>query len=80
MLDKIYTSKTNKQLQFALNLYSALFIVSIVMPIILATMSYLLNGKIQYTNIIIFSIIIIWSSINIKFLKKKLNNKNGKEV
>jgi hypothetical protein len=80
MLDKIYTSKTNKQLQSALNLYSALFIVSIVMPIILATMSYLLNGKIQYTNIIIFSIIIIWSSINIKFLKKKLNNKNGKEV
>jgi hypothetical protein len=80
MLDKIYTSKTNKQLQSALNLYSAVFIVSIVMPIILATMSYLLNGKIQYTNIIIFSIIIIWSSINIKFLKKKLNNKNGKEV
>jgi len=80
MLNKIHTSKTNKQLQSALNLYSALFIVSIVMPIILATISYLLNGKIQYTNIIIFSIIIIWSLINIKFLKKKLNNKNGKEV
>jgi len=80
MLDKIYTSKTNKQLQSALNLYSAVFIVSIVMPIILETISYLLIDKIQYSNIIIFSIIIIWSLSNIKFLKKKLNNKNGKEV
>jgi cytochrome c biogenesis protein CcdA len=80
MLDKIYTSKTNKQLQSALNLYSAVFIVSIVMPIILETISYLLIDKIQYSNIIIFSIVIIWSLSNIKFLKKKLNNKNGKEV
>ena len=80
MLEEMYKNKTDKQLKSALNLYSALFIVSVVIPIILAIISYLLNGKMQYTSIIIFCIIFIWSLVNIKFLKKKLINQNDQDV
>jgi len=80
MLKEIYSNKTDKQLKSVLNLYTALLIVSVVMPIIFTTVSYYLNGKIHFTNIVIFIIIIIWSLINIDFLKKRLNNKNDKII
>jgi len=74
MLKDLYSNKTDKQLKSILNLYAALLIVSVVMPIILTIVSYLLNGKIHFANIIIFIIIIIWSSINVDFLKNRLKN------
>jgi len=80
MLKELYSNKTDKQLKSILNLYSALLIVSVVLPIIFTIVSYLLNEKIHFINIIIFIIIIIWSLINVDFLKNKLNNKSDKTM
>lgn len=74
MLKELYSNKSDKQLKSILNLYAALLIVSVVMPIILTIVSYLLNGNIHFANIIIFIILIIWSSINVDFLKNRLKN------
>ena len=76
MLKNIFKNKTDEQLKSLLKIYTALFIVSIILPIVFSAVSYFLNGKFHFFNLIIFLIIIFWSIINIDFLKKELKN-NG---
>jgi FtsH-binding integral membrane protein len=74
MLEKLYASKTEKDLKSALNLYYALLIVSIVIPILFNAFSYYANGKIYFTKSMIFILIIIWSLFNIDYLKNRLKD------
>jgi hypothetical protein len=74
MLKEMYSNKTDKQLKFILGLYSGLLILSVVLPIIFTTISYFLSGKIHFTSIVIFIVIMILSLININYLKKRLNS------
>jgi|GEM_PF-2175807 len=80
MLKEMYSNKTDKQLKSILGLYSGLLILSVVLPIIFTAISYFLNGKIHFTTIISFIVIIILSLININYLKNRLNNKNDKAM
>jgi membrane protein YdbS with pleckstrin-like domain len=80
MLKEMYLNKTDKELKNMLNLYSALLISTIIIPIILTTISYFLSGKIQFSYIIPFVIVMVWSVINVVYLKNKLNNKNNNEM
>jgi len=50
MLKELYLNKTDKQLKSILNLYTALLIMSFVMPIIFTAISYFLNGKIHFLD------------------------------
>jgi hypothetical protein len=77
MLKELYLNKTDKELKSFLNLYSGLLISTIIIPIILTIISYFLSGKIQFSYIIPIVIVMIWSVINVDYLKKKLNNKNN---
>jgi FtsH-binding integral membrane protein len=79
MLEKLYASKTEKDLKSALNLYYALLIVSIVMPILFNVFSYYINGKIHLTKSMIFILISIWSLFNIDYLKNRFKNKDNKK-
>ncbi|TDP59408.1 hypothetical protein [Flavobacterium dankookense] len=72
MLDKLYTNKTEKELKSTLNVYTSLLIVSVLMPIVLITMSYILNGKAQFKYLIIFILVFLWSLINVDYLKKRV--------
>ena len=80
MLKELYLNKTDKELKYMLSIYSAILISTIIMPIILTTISYFLSGKIQFSYILPIVIAMIWSVINIDYLKKELNNKNDNAV
>jgi FtsH-binding integral membrane protein len=80
MLKEFYSNNTDKELKNMLKWYSALLISTIVMPIILTTISYFLSGKIQFSYIIPFVIVMIWSVIIVVYLENKLNNKNNNEM
>jgi FtsH-binding integral membrane protein len=77
MLEKLYASKTEKDLKSTLNLYYALLIVSIVMPILFNAFSYYADGKIHLTKSMIFILIIIWSLFNIDYLKNRIKDKDN---
>ncbi len=76
MLEKFYAGKTEKELKSMLNLYSALLILSIVLPILFNLVSYYINGKTYLKVSIIFILLIIWSFINVEYLKNRLKNKH----
>jgi hypothetical protein len=78
MLEKLYGSKTEKDLKFLLKLYYALLINSIVLPLLFNTISYYLNGKIYLTYSMTFILITLWSLFNINYLKNKFKNKENK--
>jgi hypothetical protein len=75
MLDKLYSNKTEKELKSTLNVYTSLLIVSVLMPIVLITMSYILNGKAQFKYLIVIILVFLWSLINVDYLKKKVKSK-----
>ena len=78
MLEKLYASKTEKDLKFLLNIYYALLINSIVLPILFNTISYYLNGRIYLTYSMTFILITLWSLFNINYLKNRFKNKENK--
>ena len=77
MLEKIYQSKTEKESKFFLNLYCALLINSIVLPILFNSISYYLIGKTYLTYSMTFILITFWSLFNISYLKNKFKNKEN---
>jgi archaellum biogenesis protein FlaJ (TadC family) len=79
MLKELYYNKTEKQLKYYLDLYSGLLISCVVMPIIFATVSYFLNSKQHFDYVVPFILVMIWSIINIIYLKKMVNNNNNNE-
>ena len=78
MLEKLYASKTEKDLKSILNIYYALLINSIVLPILFNTISYYLNGRIYLTYSMTFILITLWSLFNINYLKNRFKNKENK--
>ncbi len=72
MLEKLYENKTDKQLKSSLNIYAALLILSIIIPIIFICIGYFTSGRLQLSRSVTFIIIIIWCSINVNYLKKAL--------
>lgn len=78
MIEKLYSDKTEKDLKFALNLYNALLVVSIMMPILFSTFSYITDGKINLIYLIPFVCVFVWSLFNINYLKKRVKNKKIK--
>lgn len=79
MLEKLYASKTEKDLKSILNIYYALLINSIVLPILFNTISYYLNGKTHLTYSMTFILITLWSLFNINYLKNRFKNKENKK-
>lgn len=79
MLEKLYASKTEKDLKSILNIYYALLINSIVMPILFNAFSYYANGKIYLTYSMTFILITLWSLFNINYLKNRVKNKENKK-
>ncbi|HAO51457.1 MAG TPA: hypothetical protein DCR35_20355 [Runella sp.] len=77
---KMYSNKTDKQLKSMLSLYSGLLISCIVMPIFISIVGYFLNGKTYFLEISPFIIIMIWSLINVNYLKNKLNNQRSNKM
>jgi hypothetical protein len=65
MLKEFYSNDTDKELKNRLKWYSALLISTIILPIILTTISYFLSGKIQFSYIIPFVIVMVWSVIKV---------------
>ncbi len=80
MLEKLYTGKTEKDLKSILNIYYALLINSIVLPILFNTISYYLNGRIYLTYSMTFILITLWSLFNINYLKNRVKNKENKKL
>ena len=78
MLEKFYAGKTEKELKSYLNVYSALLILSIVMPILFNAISFYINGTTHLKASLIFVLIFIWSVINFDYLKNKLKHKSNK--
>jgi hypothetical protein len=78
MLEKLFGSKTEKDLKFLLKLYYALLINSIVLPLLFNTISYYLSQKIYLTYSMTFILITLWSLFNINYLKINLKNKENK--
>ena len=72
MLDKIYASKSAKDLKFLHKLYTALLIVSVSLLLILNGISYLLSSNFQKNPSILLLIVLFWSALNVDYLKKKL--------
>ena len=76
MLDKIYKNSSEKGLKQALVVYGGLVISAIILPIVFLAIEYYLNGKIYFSKtVIIFLIIVLWSLINIDYLKKRMKTK-----
>lgn len=77
MLEKLYSNKTEKELKSFLNIYAAILIVSIVLPILFSTIGYFISGKIHLTSFKLLIVVIPWSLYNAVYLKKrvKINNK-----
>jgi hypothetical protein len=71
MLQKLYSSKTEKELNSLMNIYVAILIISIVLPIVFSTITYFINGKIYLTRFKLLIIIMIWSLYNVNYLKKR---------
>ena len=72
MLQKLYSSKTEKELNSLMNIYVAILIISIVLPIVFSTITYFINGKIYLTRFkLLIIIIMIWSLYNVNYLKKR---------
>ena len=78
MLEKLYANKTEKDLKSIMNIYYALLINSIVLPILFNTISYYLNGRIYLTYSMTFILITLWSLFNINYLKNRFKNKENK--
>jgi hypothetical protein len=75
MLEKLYANKSEKDLKSLFNIYSGLLIVSIIIPIIMSVLGYIVNGKITLSYLLPFLVILLWSTFNVDYLKKKLKNK-----
>ena len=78
MLEKLYANKTEKDLKSIMNIYYALLINSIVLPILFNTISYYLNGRIYLIYSMTFILITLWSLFNINYLKNRFKNKENK--
>lgn len=76
MLQKLYSSKTEKELKSFLNIYAAILIVSIVLPILFSTISYFITGKIHLTSFKLLIVVIPWSLYNAVYLKKRIKRKD----
>lgn len=76
MLEKIYSNKSEKEIRTLYVIYIALLIVSIIMPILLSIFGFYLTGNTHLSNFWPFIVILFWSSLNVDYLKKKLNSKN----
>lgn len=72
MLERFYSNKTEKDLRKMFNIYSALLILSLIIPILLSIIAYFMNGKVSLSFLFPFVIVLIWSSLNVDYLKKKL--------
>ena len=72
MFDKIYSSKSEKDLKSLQKLYTALLIVAVSLLIIFNLISYFLSGNFHLFPSILFVIIIFWSALNVDYLKKKV--------
>ena len=72
MLDKIYSTKSEKDLKSLQKLYTALLIVAVSLLIIFNLISYFLSGNFHLFPSILFVIIIFWSALNVNYLKKKV--------
>ena len=72
MLDKIYSTKSEKDLKSLQKLYTALLIVAVSLLIIFNLISYFLSGNFHLFPSILFVIIIFWSALNVDYLKKKI--------
>ena len=72
MLDKIYSTKSEKDLKSLQKLYTALLIVAVSLLIIFNLISYFLSGNFHLFPSILFVIIIFWSALNVDYLKKKV--------
>lgn len=75
MLEKIYHDKSESDLKKLLNLYSALIFLSFLIPIIIGIASQILIERVNFSFTIPFLLVLLWSLINVNFLKRKLKNK-----
>lgn len=80
MLVKLYASKTEKELKSLLNIYAAILIVSIVLPILFSSIGYFINGKMNLTNFKLLIIVIVWSLYNVYYLRNRLKTKDIKKT
>lgn len=74
MLEKIYGNKTESELKFVLKIYTALLIVSLLLPILFNLIFFYINGKTNFKVSIVFILIFIWSLLNVDYLKKRKKN------
>jgi hypothetical protein len=71
MQNKLYSKKSQKDLNAMLKLYTAMLIVSVVLVLALNTLSYFfLSGDLQLKPSIGLLLVIVWSAINVDYLKK----------
>ena len=72
MLDKIYENFSEKNLKQALAVYGGLVISAVILAIVFLAVEYFLHGKIYFDKtMIVFTVIFLWSLLNIDYLKKK---------
>ena len=76
MLEKLYASKTEKELKSLFNIYAATLIVSIVIPILFSTIGYFISGKTHLTSFKLLIVLIPWSLYNTVYLKKRIKRKD----
>ena len=76
MLEKLYSNKTEEELKSFLNIYAAILIVSIVIPILFSTIGYFMSGKTQLTSFKLLIVVIPWSLYNAVYLKKRIKRKD----
>jgi hypothetical protein len=69
VLEKLYSNKSEKDLQYLLKIYTALLIVTI--GLLIYFLSYFfLSGNIHFMPSIAGIIVLFWSAYNVNYLKK----------
>ena len=72
MLDKLYSTKSERDLKFFQKIYTALLIVAISLLIFFNGISYFTSGNFHLIPSILFIVIIFWSALNVDYLKNKV--------
>lgn len=71
MLKKLYGNVSEKDSKTLLKIYFGVLISAIILPIIFLSVEYFLNGQFSFRKTqLIFVFLIIWSLLNIEYLKK----------
>lgn len=73
MLAKLYSKKSEKELKTLFNIYVALIIVSFIAPILFSILGYVMNGEVHLSYALPFVVVLIWSVLNVDYLRKNRN-------